>query len=134
VDEILKLLFSAAIGGLLGGGALAKMGLGALENRMRNTFATKGDLNDLGERVTGVQKVASLANEMADDALEKARTVERQQDERNGRYMETLERVSKSMERIAGEMQTVQREQAKVAGILGPLTRDVERLFKKVDG
>lgn len=114
-------------------GAVAVVLLPSLAWALRKFYPTRTEFDGLGERLTGIHRMAENSNAIAGNALEKAETVERQQNDRWERTVETLERVSRSMERVAEEMQEMQKEQVGITAEQKTLSRDVARLFKKLD-
>lgn len=70
MNEIATTLLSAAIGGLIGGGALAGLVWQAMENRLRGTFATREGLQGRdGERLwasrADVQAIGDMVRDRA---------------------------------------------------------------------
>lgn len=112
--------------------AIAALGFVALALLSR-FVPTRKEFEGLGVRVTDVGKQAESASEESARALEKVSRIEEIQGERHARMVETMERVSKAMERIAVEQQEIQRQQATTAAEQGALSRDVQRLFRKMD-
>lgn len=106
----------------------------ALVGFLGTRFATREDIKGLGERLTATETIARAANDAALLAQSKAEDVESLQAERWDRTLRTIEQVSAQMQDVSRGMQALQKEQASTAGIVAPLVRDVERLFKKVDG
>lgn len=125
--------FADLIGGPLGPYIITAAGWAVVLWGSRH-FPTRKEFDGLGERVTGVQTISQGAVEVADRALERVGRVEEVQSERHTRMVETMERVSRAMERIAEEQQEIQRQQSTTAAEQGALSRDVARLFKKLDG
>lgn len=80
------------LAGLLRSGARAD-----LEKALAEKFATLEELNGLGAKVTGLQKVADLANEMAEEALA---TAERLGDRVAYMEKEILPRLDKMTDRL----------------------------------
>lgn len=107
MNPLLPVIISALLGGLLGGGGVARLLVAALENRMRDTFASRTDFNGLGDRLTGVTTIAHAANDTASAAHSKVLELEKFNDLRldhvDGRWKEAIEKfeaASRRMEKI----------------------------------
>jgi hypothetical protein len=107
--------------------------MGALILYLEKRFPSRKEFDGLGERVTGTFTLAQGANEMAGRALDQVTTLERQLEYRWKTSLDTIERVSESLVAVSSEIHSIQREQGIIAGQLGPLARDIERLFKHYD-
>lgn len=97
-------------------------------------FPTRKEFDGLGERVTGLTTVSQNTAGIAEQALALAQRVRDEHEAQRVEVMETLREVAKDMRAVSNEMREMQKEQAKITGELGPLSRDVARLFKKLDG
>jgi Zn-dependent oligopeptidase len=71
---------------------------------LEKRFVTRTEFNHFGDRLTGVQTIATNANSMADIALDKAVLLEKQGEERWERNVEALERISKTVERVSDQL------------------------------
>lgn len=120
MNDTAKLLASAVLGGLLGGGVLYRLVLGALENRLRTTFATRRELNAVGDRVNALETVVVQARDQADHANERVTLMEERAHQQWKQITERLsevvvrplERLTERLEKI-GEEQVRQQEQIK---------------------
>lgn len=127
MDETLKIALGALAGGLISGGAIIKLGFGALVNSLRAEFATQHDLDGVGSRVNALETVAIAAKDTADNATDRVALMEERARNQWERTMETLDRVSKTMEKVSGEQKIIATQHAEMA-------RDLKHLFKRLDG
>jgi hypothetical protein len=113
MSETLPTILSALIGGLLGGGGVARLFVAALENRMRTTFAThdavrhvEETVSTLDSRLTGVLSVAHAANDVAGSAHSMCLENERRADERWGTLDARLKESASGLEKTADRFET----------------------------
>lgn len=120
--DVIIILFSALVGGVVSGGGILALFYGALKDKLRETFASKvdvdtiretlrGDINGLGMRVTSAETVARAANDVAGAAHTKAlevsnsterefRFINEKLAEAVGRFNATADRMDDLMERV----------------------------------
>lgn len=89
---------------LAGSGFAITVLLLALVERLRRTFATRQDLNGLGDRVNALQSLYMQAREAADEARDRVSIVETEQ---KHQWERVAEQVIKPLERITDKLETV---------------------------
>jgi len=123
VDDAVKLVASALLGSILGGGALYKLVLAALENHMRREFLPREEakgmsdriddnLDDMREDVERNARVLLTLNDRLGEVEAQAGRIEErqtQQGERTGEQMarvaETINNVTTRLEKITAAQQ-----------------------------
>ena len=100
---------------LVGGGTAATVLLLALVERLRRTFATRQDLNGLGDRVAALQTLYLQVREGVDDARERIATTEAEQ---RHQWERIAEQVIRPLERITDKLEGVAEAQAAQAAAL----------------
>ena len=67
---IWEILIAALVGGLVGGGAISAVGYRALKDRLvsdlKEIFARRDELDNVGSRVNGLVTVATMAKDVGD--------------------------------------------------------------------
>lgn len=109
MDELPKVILTAIVGGIFGGGAVVKLAIGALKNDLRTTFATKDDVNGVGSRVNGLETVAIQARDRADDASDRISVLEERDSQR---WERVQEQVIRPLERLTESLEKLNRDQA----------------------
>ena len=97
-------IFTVEWSHILGGGAVGTVLLLALVERLRRTFATRADLNGLGERVNTLDTHYAQLRRAVDDTRERLMTVETEQ---KLQWERVMEQVIKPLERITDKLETV---------------------------
>lgn len=100
---------------LLGGGVVAGIFLLALTERLRRTFATRNDLNGLGERQNALQGQAGELRKLQDELRERVAALESEQKNQAERV---VTQVIRPLERITEKLENVSRAQAAQATAL----------------
>src|SRR5690606_24311196 len=107
-ESILIALIGSVFGGLVGGGVIYRVIIAALENRLRDTFATKSDVNALGTRVNAFESVVLQNREAADKANDRVTLLEQRQAMHFERITERIsEEVKAPMERMGGQIDSL---------------------------
>lgn len=94
---------------IAGSGFAATVLLLALIEHLRRTFATRQDLNGLGDRLTALQSLYIQVRESADEARDRASSV---QAEQKHQWERIAEQVIKPLERITDKLEGVSEIQA----------------------
>jgi hypothetical protein len=81
----------------LAGRCVLRGGRAELEDALAKKFATLGQLNGLGEKVTAMQRVAELANEQAEEALSTAERATDRMELLEGQVLPRLDEISRQM-------------------------------------
>jgi hypothetical protein len=81
----------------LAGRWVLRGGRAELEDALAKKFATLGQLNGLGEKVTAMQRVAELANEQAEEALSTAERATDRMELLEGQVLPRLDEISRQM-------------------------------------
>lgn len=106
-ETVLRLEWSA----ILGSGFVASVLLLALIERLRRTFATREELNRLGDKFNALQSLYLQARENTDEVRERAAATRAEQKHQWERIAEQairpLERVTEKLEAV-GEVQAAQ--------------------------
>ncbi len=89
---------------LAGSGFVVGVLLLALVERLRRTFATRQDLNGLGDRVNALQTLYVQTRDLADEARDRLSGVEAEQ---RHQWERVAEQVIKPLERITDKLETV---------------------------
>ena len=89
---------------IAGSGFVSTLVLLALVERLRRTFATRQDLNGLGDRVNALQSLYVQTRESADEARDRVSAVEAEQ---RHQWERVAEQVIKPLERITDKLETV---------------------------
>lgn len=114
MNDTAQLLASAVLGGLLGGGVLYRLVLGALENRLRTTFATRAELDAAGARVNALETVVVQARDQADTANERVTLVEERSHQQWERLTERFsEVVVRPLEKLTDRLEQIAEIQAR---------------------
>jgi hypothetical protein len=100
---------------LLGGGTAATVIMLALVEWLRRTFATRHDLNGMGDRVAALQSLYLQVRESADEARERSTAVEAEQ---RHQWERIAEQVIRPLERITEKLEGVAEGQAAQASAL----------------
>ncbi|HEU0052187.1 MAG TPA: hypothetical protein VFQ39_03375 [Longimicrobium sp.] len=116
---------------LVGGGLVGSVLLLALVERLRRIFATRADLNGLGDRVNTLQGAQTQIREALDEARERLSMVETEQKHQ-------LERVTaqviRPLERITEKLENVMEAQAAQAASLEHIVKRLDRLDVRKGG
>jgi len=89
---------------LAGSGFVVSVLLLALVERLRRTFATRQDLNGIGDRLNALQSLYVQTRESADEARDRVSAVEAEQ---KHQWERVAEQVIKPLERITDKLETV---------------------------
>lgn len=81
---------------------------------LQKHFPTKGEFAELKNKLDALSTVAVRADDAAHEAMHRAEALEKSLSHRWERTTETLERVSRAMELIAGELKDVVEKQSKL--------------------
>jgi hypothetical protein len=108
---------------LAGGGLLASVLLMALVERLRRTFATRTDLNGLGDRMNDLQAAWVLVRETAEEARELSARVQHDQQHQ---WARVAEQVIRPLERITEKLETLSVAQAAQAASLEQIGRRMD--------
>ncbi|MDB4948902.1 MAG: hypothetical protein JWM27_1551 [Gemmatimonadetes bacterium] len=108
---------------LAGGGVVASILLLALVERLRRTFATRADLNGLGDRVTGLHDQVVHVADTADAAEALATRV---QAEQKHQWVRVAEQVMRPLERITEKLESVSVAQAAQAAAMEQISRRLD--------
>jgi hypothetical protein len=108
---------------LAGGGLLTSVLLMALVERLRRTFATRADLNGLGERLNELQAAWVLVRETAEEARELSSRV---QNDQKHQWARVGEQVIRPLERITEKLETLSVAQAAQAASLDQIGRRLD--------
>lgn len=111
--------------GLLGSGAVATVLLLALVERLRRTFATRADLNGVGERMNALQAVQAQLREAVDETRERLAAVEAEQ---KHQWERVAEQVIRPLERITEKLESVGEAQAAQAAALEHIGKWLDRV------
>jgi hypothetical protein len=110
---------------LLGGGLVGTVLLLALIERLRRTFATKVDLNGLGDRVNLLQTHNAQLQEAIDDTRERLMSVETEQ---KLQWERVMEQVIRPLERITEKLEGMGTAQAAQAAALEQIGKWLDRM------
>lgn len=119
-ETVLRLEWSA----LLGGGAVASVLLLALVERLRRTFATREELNGLGDKFNALQSLYLQVRETADEARSRAIA---NQAEQKQQWERIAEQVIRPLERITEKLEAVGEAQAAQASTLEYIGKRLDR-------
>jgi hypothetical protein len=114
--EWIKILVATLVGGLLGGGSVAGLLLGALETRLRNVFTTRSETNGLGGRVAAVEGLCLRLEERIGALETKMEKLYLQHDHEARRIAERLAETARTLERVAERVERLDRNQARLEG------------------
>lgn len=109
---------------IAGGGFVASVLLLALVERLRRTFATRHDLNGLGDRMNALQNLYLQVREAADEARDRALAA---QSEQKHQWERVAEQVIRPLERITEKLETVSEIQAAQTASLEHIGRWLDR-------
>lgn len=112
------------VAALVGGGTAATVLLLALVERLRRTFATRHDLNGLGDRVMALQTLYLQVREGVDDARERLAATESEQ---RHQWERIAEQVIRPLERITDKLEGVAEIQAAQAAALEHIGQRMDR-------
>lgn len=125
MNDFARLLVAALLGSLLGGGALYRIILAALDGRMRKI--AEEEVNKVGNRINGLDTVAHMALEQADKANERTAILEERNAQQWERITERLaETVVRPLERVVDRMEEMGRQ-------LAGHQSDIEHLRRRGD-
>lgn len=96
----------------------------AMVERLRRTFATRHEMNGLGERLTALQTLYLQVRESADDARERAVAAETEQ---RRQWERITEHVVRPLDRIKEKLEGVAETQAAQAAALEHLAARSDR-------
>lgn len=125
-DSVLRLEWSA----LLGSGFVISVLLLALVERLRRTFATREELNGVGEKFQALQSLYLQVRETADEA--RARATAAQAEQKN-QWERIAEQVIRPLERITEKLEGVAETQAAQAAALDQIGRRLDRADQQHD-
>lgn len=108
---------------LAGSGFVASVLLMALVERLRRTFATRQDLNGLGDRLNDLQQAWVHVRDTADTAHDLA---ERVQADQKNQWVRVAEQVIRPLERITEKLEAVSVAQAAQAAALEQISRRLD--------
>lgn len=97
----------------------------ALVERLRRTFASRADLDELNDKLTALQSLYLQAREAADLARELATAVERDQ---RHQWERIAEQVIRPLERITDKLEAVGEVQAAQAAALEHILQRMDRI------
>lgn len=109
---------------LVGSGVGVTVLLLALVERLRRTFATRQDLNGLGERLTALQSLYLPLRETVDELRERLATAETEQ---RHQWERIAEQVIRPLERITDKLEGVAEVQAAQAASLEHIGQRLDR-------
>jgi hypothetical protein len=107
-----------------GGGFVVSVLFLALVERLRRTFATRLEVNGLGEKFNALQSLYLQAREAADEARDRAMGVEREQ---KHQWERIAELVIRPLDRITDKLETVGEIQAAQATSLDHILQRLDR-------
>jgi biopolymer transport protein ExbB/TolQ len=96
----------------------------ALVERLRRTFATREELNGVGDRVNALQTLYLQVREAADDARQRIAAAEAEQ---RHQWERIAEQVIRPLERITDKLEGVAEAQAAQAAIMEQIGRRLDR-------
>jgi hypothetical protein len=97
----------------------------ALVERLRRTFATRQDLNGLGERVNALQTLYTQVRETVDENRDRVMAVETEQ---KHQWERVAEQVIRPLERITEKLENVTEAQAAQAAALEHIGKWLDRM------
>ena len=109
---------------LAGSGFVATVLLLALVERLRRTFATRHDLNGLGDRLNALQTLYIQVREAADDARDQASACRAEQ---KHQWERVADQVIKPLERITEKLENVSEIQAAQTATLEHIGKWLDR-------
>ncbi len=110
---------------IAGSGFALTMSFLALVERLRRTFATRADLNGVGERFTALESLYLQVREAADEARERAGSVEIAQ---RHQWERVAELVIRPLEKITDKLEVVGEAQAAHAVALENILQRLDRI------
>lgn len=110
---------------LAGSGFVAAVLLLALVERLRRIFATRQEMNGLGEKFNALQSLYLQVRETADEA--RARAIANQAEQKN-QWERIAEQVIRPLERITEKLEAVVAAQAAQAAALEHIGKRLERV------
>ena len=116
---------------LVGSGFAASVLLMALVERLRRTFATRQDLNGLGDRLNDLQQAWVQVRDTAESAQDLA---ERVQADQKNQWMRVAEQVIRPLERITEKLEAVSVAQASQAAALEQISRRLDGTERRGPG
>lgn len=115
-------------GGTIGPWLVKRFKLGGraeMEKELESKFVTlpvfqklASDVDKIGGKITGVQRVAEIATENAEAALTHAEQLERRQSDQWERITERLSETARVLDRVSTRVEAVALEQARTEGQL----------------
>jgi acyl-CoA reductase-like NAD-dependent aldehyde dehydrogenase len=109
---------------IAGSGFVATVLLLALVERLRRTFATRQELNGLGDRMNALQSLYLQVREAADEARDRAVSA---QAEQKHQWERVAEQVIRPLERITEKLESVSEIQAAQTASLEHIGRWLDR-------
>lgn len=97
----------------------------ALVERLRRTFATRHELNGLGERVNALQTTLTQVREMGEENRERVMSLETEQ---KYQWERVAEQVIRPLQRITEKLESVTEAQAAQAAALEHIGRWLDRM------
>jgi hypothetical protein len=110
---------------IAGSGFALTMAFLALVERLRRTFATRADLNGVGERFTALESLYLQVREAADEARERVGSVELAQ---KHQWERVAELVIRPLEKITDKLEVVGEAQAAHAVALENILQRLDRI------
>lgn len=119
-ETVLRLEWSA----ILGSGFVVSVLLLALVERLRRTFATREELNRLGDKFNALQTLYLQVRENADEARERAAATRAEQKQQ---WERIAEQAIRPVERITEKLEAVGEAQAAQASTLEYIGKRLDR-------
>lgn len=130
----LEMLLSAALGGLVAGGAIAGLFYRALKDRLivdlKEVFARRSDLDGVGSRVNALESVAIMAKDTADAATDRIIRIEENGQALASRLAETLTRLERQLRDMDMRHRQAQKELDRTVALLDAMDKRMDRHFK----
>ena len=108
-----------------GGGFAVSVLFLALVERLRRTFATRQEVNGLGQKFNALENLYIQARDAVDDAHDRIVTVEREQ---KHQWERIAELVIRPLEKITDKLETVGEAQAAHAEALDHIVQRLDRI------
>jgi hypothetical protein len=108
-----------------GGGAVVSVLFLALVERLRRTFATRQELNGLGQKFNALENLYIQARDAADEAHDRVVSLEREQ---KHQWERIAELVIRPLEKITDKLEVVGEAQAAHAEALDHIVQRLDRI------
>ena len=125
---IWEILIAALVGGLVGGGAISAVGYRALKDRLvsdlKEIFARRDELDNVGSRVNGLVTVATMAKDVGDANSD---AIIRLQEGEKYRWEPVLRMLEKMEQRLNAHENAI----TKATTILDTISRRLDLVHKQ---